>query len=50
VVVHDLNVVCVSISPREADSPSVVDPDAELPGAITTEPFQAITRRYAKIF
>jgi hypothetical protein len=49
VVVHDLNIVRVTVQPSEADPPPFVDPDTVLAGSVTAEPFQPVTRRHAKI-
>jgi len=49
VVVHDLDVVRIAAVPSEADPPLVVDPDAVLACAIAAQPFQAVSRRHAKI-
>jgi hypothetical protein len=49
VVVHDLDVLRASLSPSEADSPLIVDPDTVLAPAVTTPGFQAVARRHTKI-
>jgi hypothetical protein len=45
VVVDDLDFVCVSIRPSEADPPLVVDPDAVLSSAIAFEGLEPISWR-----
>jgi hypothetical protein len=49
VVIHNLNVIRIPITPSEADAPLVVDPNAVCPGAITPEQFKLVLRRHAKI-
>ena len=48
-IVYDLNVVGIAISPSEADTPLVVDSDTILAGPIAPEFLQAIGWWYAKI-
>jgi hypothetical protein len=48
-VIHDLNIVGVTLPPAEADAPLPVDADAELARAIAGESFQAIARQSPKI-
>jgi hypothetical protein len=48
-VVSDLNIVRVAISPSEADTPLVVDADAVLTGSISPEPLKAIAWRDAQV-
>jgi hypothetical protein len=48
-VVNDLDVVGVAVSPREADAPLVVDSDAELPRTPPAELLEVIARRHAEI-
>jgi hypothetical protein len=49
VVVGDLNVEGVSITPNKADSPLVVDPDAVLTLAVPFQFLQPIPRRHAQV-
>src|SRR5262249_1785526 len=42
-IVDDLDIVGVAVTPAEADAPLVVDSDAVLPFAIPGEPLQPIT-------
>jgi hypothetical protein len=42
-VVHDFHVVCIAVPSDEADSPLVVDPNAELPFAVALQRFQSIS-------
>jgi hypothetical protein len=48
-VVDNLDVVSVAVSPREADAPSVVDPDAELPRPRPAQLLEVIAGRYAQV-
>jgi len=49
VVVRDLDLEGIPGVPPEADAPLVVDPDAELPGAVSDEPLEAVARWHAKV-
>jgi hypothetical protein len=49
VVIHDLNVVRISISPHEAKPPLVIDPDAVLALPVTTQSFQTVAGRCCQI-
>jgi hypothetical protein len=44
-IVHDLNLIGVSLVPNEAETPLVVDPYAVLPFSITVQRFQSVSRR-----
>jgi hypothetical protein len=48
-VVHDLDVVSVALSPAKRDAPLPVDPAAELSRAITSESLQVIARQPAEV-
>jgi len=48
-VVCNLDIVSISITPSEANSPLLVNPNAVLALAITREFFEAVTRWNAKI-
>ena len=48
-IVYDLNVVGIAISPSEANTPLVVDSNAILAGPIAPEFLQAIGWWHAKI-
>ncbi len=50
VVVHDLDIMRSAVFPVEAQTPLVIDPNAELTSAIAPEAFQAIPRRGAQEF
>lgn len=41
-VVRNLNVVGVSLSPLKTNPPLIVDPNAVLPFAVPTQPFQTV--------
>ena len=43
-VIDDFDLVRVSVAPDEAQSPLVIDPDAVLPGPVTLQGFQTVTR------
>jgi hypothetical protein len=49
VIVDDLDIRRVPVSPTETNAPLVVDSDAVAAGAVAAEPFQAIARRDAKV-
>jgi hypothetical protein len=48
-VVYNLNVVRVAVSPDEAEPPLIVDADTVLPGSITYQRLQVIRRRLPEI-
>jgi len=43
-VINDLNVVSVTLVPRKANPPLIIDPDAVLPSAIPAQRFQPVSR------
>ena len=49
VVVIDLNFVCVSRSPQEANPPLIVDPNAVLPSSVTGKLLEAISWRHPQV-
>jgi hypothetical protein len=49
VIVHDLDVVSIAVSPAEADPPLIVDPDAVLSSTVAAESFQSVPRWYSEI-
>ncbi len=49
VVIHDLNIVRVAVTPREADAPAVVDSNAVCPGTVAFQEFQLVSRRNTQI-
>jgi hypothetical protein len=49
VIIYDLNVVSIAISPRETNAPLVIDSNAVLAGPIATEFFEAIGRWRSKV-
>jgi hypothetical protein len=49
VVVHDLDVVGISVTPHETKTPLVVDPDTVLPFPIAAQRFQTVPRRCCQI-
>jgi len=49
VIVDYLDIMCAVWSPDEADPILVVDPDAELAPAVTSQPLKAIPGRNAQI-
>ena len=48
-VVDDLHIVGISVTPDKADAPLIVDANAVLPSAVTFERFQVITRGRGQI-
>src|ERR1700732_3287482 len=44
-IIHDLHVVGVAISPNQADPPFFIDADRMLPLSIASQSFQLIARR-----
>jgi hypothetical protein len=48
VVIDDLNLVGISVTPSEADSPLIVDPDAMLASTAALQGFQPIARRHTQ--
>jgi hypothetical protein len=49
VIVDDLHVVGVAVSPAKADPPSIIDANAVLPCSISSQALQPVAGRYAKI-
>jgi hypothetical protein len=49
-VVADLNVVRVAVTPPETDAPLIVDSDAVLPSTVASEPLETVSRWYTKVF
>jgi hypothetical protein len=49
VVIHNLNVMRIAVTPDEADAPLVIDSNAVRPRAVALQPFKVVSRRYAKI-
>jgi hypothetical protein len=45
-VVRDLDVIRIPFGPTEADTPLIVNPDAELSLTITVQTLKSIPRRY----
>jgi hypothetical protein len=45
VVVHDLDIMRVTVSPDETQPPLVIDANAVLPGPTANQRFQVIGRR-----
>lgn len=48
-IVGDLHIVGVTISPAKANPPLIVDPDAVLALSISGELFEAVSRRHSEI-
>ena len=44
-----VSVLRIAILPNEADSPLIVDPDAQLPGAPASERFEPVSRRVPRV-
>lgn len=49
VIVDNLHVIGVTILPFETDPPLIIDSDAVLTRSPTSQPFEAVSRRYAEI-
>jgi hypothetical protein len=49
VIVHELDLVGIPISPHKADPPLVVDSNTVLTTPVATQRFQPIRRRYPQI-
>jgi hypothetical protein len=49
VVIHNLNVMRIAVTPREADAPLVIDSNAIRPRAVSLQQFKLIPGRHAKI-
>jgi len=49
VVIHNLHVIRIALTPREADAPSVVDANAVRPCAAAFQQFQLVSGRHPKI-
>jgi hypothetical protein len=49
VVVHDLDVVGISVTPYKTKTPLVVDPDTVLPLPLAAQGFQTVSRRRCQI-
>jgi len=48
-IVHELDVVGVSVAPDETDPPLVVDPDRMLSAPVASKRFQAVAGRDAQV-
>lgn len=48
-IVNDLHVVCLAVSPGKANPPAIVDPDAERSGTIVFQLFETVTGRNSQI-
>ena len=49
VIVHNLNFVSVALSPHEAETPLLVNPNAMLPLSVAMQCFQAIAGRSSQV-
>jgi hypothetical protein len=49
VIVDNLDCLRAAVSPAEADTPLIVDPDAVLPGAIPLESLEPVPRRDSEV-
>jgi hypothetical protein len=49
VIVHDLNIIGISITPDEADAVPIVDPDAVLSTSVTRQRLQPIAREHCEV-
>jgi hypothetical protein len=48
-IIHDLHVFCMPVTPYEADTPLIIDADTVLPFPISLQGFQSVRRREAQI-
>ena len=48
-VIHNLNLLRVSILPREADAVLVIDPDAVLPAPVSTKGLEVVARERSQV-
>ena len=48
-IVDDLNVVCVAITPHEADAESIVDSDAVLSSPVIFERLESVARKNRQV-
>jgi hypothetical protein len=49
VVIYDLNVIRIAVTPGKADAPLVVDSNAICPGTVAFQQLQLVPRRHPKI-
>jgi hypothetical protein len=49
VVINNLDIFRVPVTPSETDTPLIVDPDAVLAGAVTCQSLKPITRREPQV-
>ena len=48
-VIHNLNVICVPVTPMKADSPLIVDANAVLPLSVSMQRFKAVSGRPSQV-
>ncbi len=48
-IVDNLDVIRTPTRPNEADTPLIVDPDAELAGAVATQRLETVSGRYPEV-
>jgi len=48
-IIHNLNVIGVPVSPNKTDTPLLVDPNAVLPFPVSVERLQPIVRRRCQV-
>ena len=49
-IIHDLNVVGVTVLPPKADTPPIIDPNAVLPSAVTRQLLEPVAGRESQVF
>jgi len=49
VIVHDLNFVSIPLTPNEAQTPLIVNPDTVLSLALAAQGFQTVSRRRCQV-
>jgi hypothetical protein len=49
VIVRNLNIIGVALSPSEADTPLIIDPNAHLPCAVSFKSFESVAGWVAQV-
>jgi len=49
VVIHNLDVMSIAVTPDEADAPLIIDPNAVRPRAAAFQGFKLVSGRHAKV-
>lgn len=48
-IINNLNIICVAVSPSEADTPLVIDPDTVLPFSLAAQALKLVPRRNEQV-